>query len=75
MVLRMESLDIELAEPGPSLRTVEPHVGLRIATRITDYVGAPGLRIRGLTDYPKRSEIRHHITPRGDPGGPPPEKK
>ena len=56
MVLRMESLDIKLTELGPSLRTVEPHVGLRIATRITDYVGAIGLRIRGLTDCSKRRE-------------------
>ena len=37
MVLRMESLDIELAEPGPSLSTVVPHVGLRMSTRIADY--------------------------------------
>ena len=54
MVLRMESLDIELAEPGPSPRTLEPHVGLRTATRITDYVGGLGLRITRLTDYSKR---------------------
>ena len=56
MVLRMESLDIELAEPGPSPRTLEPHVGLLTATRITDYIWGLGLRIKRLTDYSKCRE-------------------
>ena len=48
----MESLDIELAEPGASLRTDHgATLFLRMATRITHYVGSLGLRIMRLMDY------------------------
>ena len=59
MVLRMESLAIELAEPGPSPRTLEPYVGLRTATRITDYVGASPYGLRALRILLSAGKIRN----------------